>query len=115
MTSPREYIQDVGQGILPAHAKTHEDGGVDTISVFPIGSVIDWYGTLVNGQPPYRGWHLADGTVSVNGGTPPDLRDRITEGAGTTYALGNTRNVTATAGASVIAKTAALYKIIRVA
>ncbi len=78
------------QRTVEYHGLTHQTGGEDEIPVWPIGSVIWWYGALVNGQPPWAGWKLADGTVTVNGVTPPDLRNQVLIGAGTTYALGAT-------------------------
>lgn len=59
----------------------------------PIGGGVWWWGTLA--LLP-NGWKLVDGTVAVNGSTPPDMRNRMPIGAGTTYALG------ATGGASSV-------------
>ena len=53
----------------------------------PVGGIIAWYG--VAAECP-AGWAIVDGTVVVNGGTPPDLRDKVIIGAGTSYALGDT-------------------------
>lgn len=69
-----------------------------------IGMIIPWYG--VAAQCP-EGWAIADGTVVLPAGTPPDLRDRVIVGAGTTYALGATGGATSNSlthtGASISA------------
>lgn len=58
---------------------------------FRPGDVKYSYGVLAQLLARNPGWALADGTVVLEDGTtPPDLRDRVIIGAGTTYALGDT-------------------------
>lgn len=63
------------QGRLTASA----DRALTLSNLFPVGSIILWYGVI--GSAP-SGWQICDGTNGT-----PDLRDRVPIGAGSTYAL----------------------------
>jgi hypothetical protein len=86
-------VNDWPPGIIDlspeGHHTTHERGGVDEIrGLASVGFACWWWGTLAN--IPY-GWKLADGSFNMpDGTTPPDMRNRMPIGAGTTYALGAT-------------------------
>ncbi|AQQ46769.1 hypothetical protein KDW67_34005 [Burkholderia cenocepacia] len=57
---------------------------------FPIGTILDFYGNPADIPTKYGpGWQVADGT---NGS--PDLRDRMTIGAGLSYTQGSTGGTT---------------------
>lgn len=79
---------------VEAHANTHLPGGADPLpaGIGPAyGDVKTSYGVLADLLLRNPGWKLADGTVTLpDGSTPPDMRDRVLIGAGTTYALGGT-------------------------
>lgn len=98
-------LREVFHGVL--HGQSHEPGGFDELyGTVPVGTGVWWYGTLAMLAAKYPNWKVVDGTVVVNGLTPPDMRDKVPIAAGTTYALGDlvgTATVTpsAHAGAAV--------------
>lgn len=78
---------------VEAHSVAHLPGGADPLpaGIGPgVGDVKMAYGVLADLLTRNPGWKAMDGTVTVPGGTPPDMRDRVPIGAGTTYALGAT-------------------------
>jgi hypothetical protein len=58
------------------------------LAALPVGSIIDWSGSIGSIPAP---WQLCDGTNGT-----PDLRDKFLVGAGSTYGVGDTGGATAT-------------------
>jgi len=66
------------------------DGPAGEAAVVPTGTIVLWYGEIVNIPV---GWVLCDGQYHEVGGIPiytPDLRDRFVIGAGGQYSRGQT-------------------------
>ena len=82
-------------GSLGGQARTGERHGRSHLGEDPIdasvGDIQLWWGVAGKLTAEKPGWKIMDGSFTMpDGTTPPDMRDRVPIGAGTTYALGAT-------------------------
>ena len=92
--SPEEsYSDEIKQRTATIHVYLREEftprftlkvvrTSTDIRTDLPVGSIIPWFGKLIN-LP--EGWQVCDGTKGT-----PDLRDRFIVGVGSNYKLGDT-------------------------